>query len=111
MKKRLRKISAHQTAKVMTYVFVLVALPFIILGLLIGGFSSTGNSPTGGTPSGPVVLLIAPFIFGVLGYSLTFLASLIYNVIAHFTGGIEIQLDDPPIPKEKSTRAAKKDPG
>lgn len=87
MKKQITQVSTHQTSKVSALLyFVLTALfffPYAIYIMFIKDWETAFYA------------FLAPFLYGILCYILTFAISFIYNQIAAVTGGIEFTLEDP----------------
>ena len=90
--KRIKKFGVYQTSKVVAINLFVGALIFVIpfgMGsrLLIGT-----NHP--GFPFGSgLFFFLLPILYGVISFIITALACMIYNFIAEWTGGIEIEID------------------
>jgi hypothetical protein len=95
MDKKLRRIAPLQMGKVagLTYALLsLVAIPFLIIGILITVF--TPNSSTTVSIGGAIVLMILlPFIYGVLGFIFGVIGAWVYNIVAGWTGGIAFEVE------------------
>jgi hypothetical protein len=88
MKKRLTYISplkAGIVQAVICAVISLIAVPFIILAALFshGGF-------------GAVFAIFLPIIYGVGGFIAGIISALVYNLVAKWTGGLELVFTDVP---------------
>jgi hypothetical protein len=87
MKQQISRLSPHQNGKVwavlMTGVFMIILLPFYLIASVFS-IGVQGMSPT--------QLLILPVMYFVVGYAMTALGCMIYNVVAKFTGGIEYEV-------------------
>jgi hypothetical protein len=75
---------------------------FAVLGLLVGGIltlaSLAGALADGGQAGamaamvGVGAVIVVPLFYGVLGFIGGLLMALLYNLVAMFTGGLEIEL-------------------
>jgi hypothetical protein len=93
MRKRLRKLSVFQTAKVAAVLYGvlgLVVAPFIFLA----GTFLPGEARGAGLFGGLLGALVLPVVYAVVGFIGTAIACVIYNVLAGITGGIEFELED-----------------
>ena len=84
MNVRITSISLFQTAKVAGALYFVGALFGVVLFLL-----SSMLSPVAGPSYGFVFIVLAPFLYAMIGFVLTFIAAWVYNQVARFTGGIE----------------------
>lgn len=84
MKFQIRRVSLHQTAKVMTLVMTLSSLVFLIPFMLF----SMAFAPAG-APIPWAMLLFMPVFYLVLGYIGTLISGFIYNTLAAKLGGVE----------------------
>ncbi len=93
--KRVKRFGVYQTSKVgaitMFCISLIIILPFALLGRLIGGMS--GNHFPGFPFGGGFFLIVLPFIYGILGFIMTAISCLIYNMISKWTGGIELEFE------------------
>jgi hypothetical protein len=88
MAQQIRRFGVLQTAKVLGVLYALAGLllaPFFALAALLGADAS---------PLGVVFALFLPALYGVLGFIMTAIGAAIYNAIAGWIGGIEIDLTD-----------------
>ena len=81
----------------------IIATLYAILGLIIGcifsaialagGFGSETSGAAGiGAMVGVGAIIIFPIVYGCLGFVGTLIAAWIYNVLAGFVGGIELDV-------------------
>lgn len=89
MKIQIVNVSVAQTAKVLTLLYMLMSLPFLAIGALLGAFSG-GN----GMGVAIVALLIAPLIYGAITFVFTGLVVWLYNVVAKRVGGLEYSIEE-----------------
>lgn len=86
MPQQIRRFGIGQTAKVIAVLYVLVGallVPFVLIG---AAFSPRESHFSGG------LALALPIIYGVCGFIFTAIGCAIYNFIAGFVGGIEVEL-------------------
>jgi hypothetical protein len=100
---RIRNINPVQYAIVNA---VLLALLGFILGIFFGLFSSAMGALApggGGMNFGWLSIIIFPIMYGVLGFIGGLITAFIYNLVAGWTGGIEMTLSPAPIPVGTAT--------
>jgi hypothetical protein len=91
MRHRIARIGVLQTAiffGVLYAVLGLCILPFFYAMMRFAPMASENPFPFGGG-----VLLFMPIVYGVMGFIITAIGAVIYNVVAGWTGGIEIELN------------------
>jgi hypothetical protein len=99
---RIKRFNVLKTATVVAVMYmVLVAIfvvPFLLLFTFVGVVGS--SQAQGGLGAILGVGLFAIFAYGILGWILTAIACLIYNGVAAWIGGIEVQVEAvaPPAP-------------
>jgi len=93
MKRQIRRISPHQSSRVIALVYAILASPLTALG--IAGLLF-GQSPQ--YESRSWFLIIAPALYGVGGYIVLMLFCLVYNFVAGRIGGIELFLNEIDLP-------------
>ena len=90
--KRVKKFGILQTAKVAAIMYFILAfiilLPFGLISSMIGHQAFPGMPFTG-----LKMFLILPFIYGAFSFVFVALGCLLYNLIAGWTGGIEIEVE------------------
>lgn len=84
---QIRSFGVGQTAKVVGALYALMGLVFVPI-VLIASMISPDKSGVG-----PGFALALPVIYGVLGFIFTAIGCAIYNFVARFVGGIEVELD------------------
>ena len=80
-KRHIKRLPPHQNAKV----FAVTSLVFV------SPFALFASAMPGGNAFGGVFILLAPLIYLVIGYLMTAVWCLIYNLLAKYTGGIEYE--------------------
>ncbi|MFZ3213047.1 MAG: hypothetical protein WA188_16205 [Terriglobales bacterium] len=83
----------------------LLFMPIILLISLAGAFAGPKNNPLAGA-LGVVLALMMPVLYAGMGFVTGLLGSLIYNLIAKWLGGIEIELQPPPSPRIATSATA-----
>lgn len=89
---RVKKFGVLQTAKVVAIIYVLVSFVIIVPFALIGSFISEEFFPEF-DDFGAAALIVLPFMYGLFGFIFTAIGCVVYNLIASFTGGIEIEME------------------
>lgn len=98
---RVRRIGIVSLANIVAAIafvmtlFVVVLLLLVVLPAQQLTVSRYFNIPAGG-PVG--FFLIVPFIYAAIGWIAGALSALVYNLIASFTGGVQLQLEHRPEP-------------
>ena len=56
---------------------------------------SSGNKGSGIFPAafGGVILVIMPIVYGLIGFVMVALSAALYNLVAKYVGGVEIELN------------------
>jgi hypothetical protein len=89
MKQRIRRFGVGQTAKVFAILNALIGLVVAPLFLLAAMFAPDGTGP------GVGFAIALPILYGVFGFIFTMIGCVIYNLVAGWVGGIEIEMGDP----------------
>lgn len=93
---QIKKFGVLQTAKIAAIMYFVITLIFMIpFGLitLIAGFAKGGREGVAGGFFGGIFMILAPIIYAVLGFLFVALGCLLYNSIAKYVGGIEIEIE------------------
>jgi|SRR5450631_1810530 hypothetical protein len=102
---RIRSVGVLSCAKMLGILYGCMGLLFIPFAL-VGGLATmatqqaTGGNGAVGAISGAVLLvlgILAPFLYGAMGFVFGAIGAWIYNLIAKRLGGIEIQLEPIPV--------------
>lgn len=90
--KRVKKFGILQTAKVAAIMYFIMAaiimLPFGLISSMVGHQAFPGMPFTGG-----IFFVLMPFFYGAFSFVAVALGCLFYNLIAGWTGGIEIEVE------------------
>ena len=90
----LRSVGVMSCAKMMGAIYGCLGLIFVPL-FLLGGFASMMVGRGSGAVSGVAMLFMAilfPFVYAVMGFLIGALTAWIYNLIAGWVGGIQLDL-------------------
>jgi hypothetical protein len=85
--RQIRSFNVLQTAKVMGALYFVLG---VAVSLFIAGRISIARRAPG--HGGLLIAVLAPFIYGVLGFVFSAIVCWLYNVIAGLLGGIEVEV-------------------
>ena len=101
MKRRIKRIAPLQAGKMMGVLYGcmgLIFLPFFALAGAVGAFAQHAQNS-----SGPPAVLVSgimfgfgilmPVIYGVMGFVGGIIMAVIYNLIARWVGGFEVEVE------------------
>jgi hypothetical protein len=100
-----RRINPLSVAKIAGLLYAIIGLIVgAFMSLIFGAMGSLGAAqsdmpPMMGMLVGAGSIVMMPILYGVLGFVTTALSAVIYNVLAGFVGGIEIDVDASPAPR------------
>ena len=86
MKKQLIRISVLQSSKIMTALYVLMGFLYTFIGIPMIVF---GNPPI---KIMGLIYLLMPVLMGVFGFILFVIFAAIYNLLAGWLGGFEVEV-------------------
>lgn len=86
MPQQIRRFGIGQTAKVIAVLYALMGLIFVPFVLIAAAFAPREAG------FGTGFALALPILYGVLGFVFTAIACAIYNFVAGYVGGIEVEL-------------------
>ncbi len=87
MRYRVTRLSVHQTAKTMAFLYAAFGLVFLPFGVFLTLLLPQREGP------GLVFWLIFPILYGVIGYVAVAIGCALYNLIAGLAGGVEAELE------------------
>jgi hypothetical protein len=87
MKKRLTYISPLQAGIVQGVVLGIVSLVFVPF-IIIGGLIHAGI--------GAIFAIFLPIVYAVMGFIMGIITAFVYNLVAKWTGGLELVFTDVP---------------
>lgn len=88
---RIRRIAPLQAAKIAAVLYGVIGLIFFPFFLLISRFSSAGTGPWSGMGMGFAIAV--PLLYAAFGFVGTLIAAALYNVVAGWVGGIEVEIE------------------
>lgn len=89
---RVKKFGVLQTAKVGALIYALVSMIIIMPFAFLGSMFTEEFFPEF-ADIGAIALLFIPIMYGIVGFIFTAISCAVYNIIAGFTGGIEIEME------------------
>lgn len=89
MAKQIRRFGVGQTAKVVGVLYTLMGLLFVPFFAL-----ATMLAPSEDSALPLWLVAIVPVLYGLLGLVFTAIGCLIYNMVAGWVGGFEIELEE-----------------
>lgn len=93
-KKRVKRIGVAQTSLVAAIVMFFISLIFVIpMGLIVGAVGAVGGDFPGLPFSGIGFFILVPFLYAIMGFISTAIGCLVYNMVAKWTGGIEMEIE------------------
>ncbi len=100
MTKTIKRIAPLQFAKISGVLYAamaLIFLPFFALMAVIGAFAPSNQEHAGaGAIAGGLMLvvgLLIPVVYGVLGFIIGAIGAAVYNLIARWVGGIQVEVE------------------
>jgi hypothetical protein len=87
---RLKNINPVQCGIVVAVMEGLISLVFVIFAIPISMMAQSALHPS---TFSPILLIFFPVIYAVLGFLIGVITAWIYNVVAGFTGGIELRFE------------------
>jgi len=91
-RRRIKKIGVLQTSLVAAVVLLFVSLIFVIPFGLIMALVSSFDSSSFAIWSIPIIVVL-PILYGAFGFISTAIVCLVYNLVAKWTGGVEIEIE------------------
>lgn len=93
MIQRIRRLGVAQMAKVMGTLYFLLGILFAAIMALFGSmFRGTGEEDAI-LFGGGAFLIALPVLYGIIGFLAGALIAWLYNLVAGFTGGLELELE------------------
>jgi Transmembrane domain of unknown function (DUF3566) len=104
MKRRIKRIAPLQAGKMLGMLYAcmgLIFLPFVALAALAGAFAQqTQHAQTGAAAPAAIATglmigfgILMPVFYGVMGFIFGVIGAAIYNLIAGWIGGIEVEVE------------------
>lgn len=92
MIQRIRRLGVGQMAKVMGALYFLIGILFAAIMGLFGSMIPTAGEDSASLFGG-MFLIALPLIYGFFGVVSGALIAWLYNIVAGFTGGLEMELE------------------
>ena len=86
MKKQLVCVSILQSSKIMTALYVLMGCIYTLIGIPMIIFGSPAIQKMG------IIYLLMPILMGILGFIFFVIFAWIYNLLAKWLGGFEVEI-------------------
>jgi hypothetical protein len=86
MKKQLIRISVLQSSKIMTALYVLMGFIYTLIGIPMVIFGSSQLRIIG------TIYIFGPIFAGILGFVFFVIFAALYNLLAKWLGGFEVQV-------------------
>lgn len=86
MKKQIVRISILQSSKIMTALYVLMGCLYTVVAIPMIIFGGPALKKMG------VVYLFMPIVMGILGFIFFAIFAAIYNLLANWLGGFEVEI-------------------
>ena len=90
MPQQIRRFDIGQTAKVVGVLYGLMGLVFVPIFFIAAMVAPKQSG------FGTGFALALPIIYGIAGFIFTAIGCALYNLVAGWVGGIEVELDTPP---------------
>ncbi|HUQ50500.1 MAG TPA: hypothetical protein VM056_07300 [Terriglobales bacterium] len=94
--KQVKRFRVFTVAKIMGVLWAAMGLLFIPIALIISAASlgQTGRTGFTGVAGGVMLAVLAPIIYGTIGFVVGAISAWLYNLMADKVGGIEMLLED-----------------
>jgi Transmembrane domain of unknown function (DUF3566) len=106
MKRRIKRIAPLQAGKMLGIFYAgisLLLVPFVLLAGLLGAFAQHANNQSSGNAPAAlfagfslVFVILIPVIYGVMGFVFGIISAAVYNLVAGFVGGFEVEIEECP---------------
>jgi hypothetical protein len=96
----IKSVGVLSVAKIMGLLYAcmgLLLVPLFLLFALAGSLAGQDRNPLAGVV-GVVLAVLAPILYGIMGFVCGAIGALLYNLIAKFVGGFELELELKPAP-------------
>jgi hypothetical protein len=90
--KRIKSFGIYQTSKVVAIILFFSSLIFVIPFALMMKLA-VGHNISGFPFGGGAFIVLLPVFYGIMGFIMTAIGCLIYNLVAKWTGGIELEFE------------------
>jgi hypothetical protein len=104
--KRIGPLSAAKISGALYALMGLIFGAFISLFSMVGSAFAPKDAGFAGMIFGAAAIIVLPIFYGILGFITTLIAAALYNWIAGFVGGIELELVTAPGERASSSGSA-----
>lgn len=95
MTRRIKRITPLQLGKILAVLYgvggLLAAPVFLLIGL--AGSASGQNTAVPAVLGGVVGAVLAPVIYAIMGFLIGVVGAFVYNLVAGWLGGIEVEVE------------------
>jgi hypothetical protein len=91
-----KSVGVLSVAKIMGLVYGclgLIFVPFFLIAVLAGAFADQDSSFRLAGVIGFVFAILMPIIYGGMGFVIGAIGALIYNLVAKWVGGVELEIE------------------
>ena len=88
MKKQITRISVLQSSKIVVALYALMGFLYTLVGILMLAFGGEGMRVMA------IAYIAMPLIMAVLGWVFFAIFAALYNLLAKWLGGIEVEVND-----------------
>lgn len=94
--KQVKRFRVYTVAKMMGVIYAAMGILFIPIALIISAASlgQTGTTGLTGVVGGVILAVLAPIIYGTIGFLVGAISAWLYNLVADKVGGIEVLIED-----------------
>ena len=92
--RRIKRIAPLQLGVMLAVLYGIISIiiiPFLMLALAMP--AAAGRRPTGMMALGMGFVIVLPFIYAALGFVFGVISAAIYNLVAKWIGGIEVEVE------------------
>ena len=93
MTQRVRRLGVGQMAKVLGTLYFLLGILFAAIFGLVGSMIPASEMGGDAAMFGTGFVIAMPFLYAALGFVFGALIAWLYNIVAGWTGGIELEFD------------------
>jgi len=90
-----KSVGVMSVAKIMGVLYAcmgLLVVPIFLLASVVGAKAGQQNFPFAGV-IGIVLAILAPFLYGFMGFVMGAIGALLYNALANWIGGFELEME------------------
>jgi hypothetical protein len=95
-----KSVGVLSVAKIAAFTYASMALifaPFVLIAAALGAFAGGREAAAFGMVGAVLLAIVLPVVYGLMGFVFGALSAFIYNLIAGWVGGIQLQLQAPQV--------------